>query len=181
MHNFRKYKKTLFILIIISFIPKINVQVGINTSTPSNATAFEVNSDLGGSNYGGFMPHRITIVQRDLIPVTAADDGLMAYVSGFPNGDRCLQLFNGMAMAWESINCFAVLPPPTIAFFESMGSVSSNTNVNVHQTNGGFDNSATCGFVSTTSSQAQVRNSTFSIVDIPTANGSGNLYFANGK
>jgi hypothetical protein len=174
-------KKILFQLIFISYFFAAHAQVGVNTTTPSNGTAFEVNSSFGGGNYGAFMPPRVTIAQRDLIPVTAADDGLMAYVSGFPGGERCLQLFNGMTMTWESIQCFGVPPPPVTLFFETMGTVASNTNTNVHQANGGFDNSATCGFVSTTSSQSQVRNSTFSTVDIPSASGSANLYFANGN
>lgn len=168
-------------LFVITFIIESKAQVGIGTTTPSSNAALEINSQFSSGNYGGFMPPKITIAQRDAIAVTAADDGLMAYVSGFPNGERCLQLFNGASMTWESINCFAV-PESVVLFFETMGNVSSNTNISTHQTNLGFDNSATCTFSSTTSSQSQIRITIpVSSANIATASGGGYVYFATGN
>ena len=115
-------KKIVFLLHFLSIIVFSHAQVGINTTAPSSNAVLDLNSNFGGSSYGGFLPPRVTIAQRNLIPVTAADDGMIVYVSGFANGDRCLQLFNGSTMAWQSIQCFAVaITTPGVAFLETVG------------------------------------------------------------
>lgn len=99
-------KRKLILLVFLSCATFSNAQVGINTATPNASSVLDLNSHLGGTNYGGFMPPRVTLAQRNLIPVTAAEDGLMVYVS-FPTGERCLQLYNGITLSWENINCFS--------------------------------------------------------------------------
>lgn len=165
----------LFFLVCAIFS---SAQVGINTTTPNTSSVLDLNSHLGGTNYGGFMPPRVTLAQRDLIPVSAAQDGLIVYTA-YPGGLRCLQLYNGSIMAWENITCFGIPPVIGTVFFESMGNVTTNTNIATHWANSGFDNSATCTFSYTTSTQPQVRNTLPSAPTIPGASGSGNLYFAN--
>jgi len=168
-------KRTLFLLTLLSCIAYCEAQVGIGTTTPSNASVLDLNSYVSSTKYGAFLPPRVTLTQRNLIPVTAADDGMMAYVSGFPNGERCLQLFNGTTLTWVSIQCFSAV----VAFSETMGSVSSNTNTSVHT---GYDHYGSCTYSSSTSSQSQVRIITpVSNATISTASGGAYVYFANGN
>jgi len=110
--------KKFFILFFCLVLAGVQAQVGINTTTPNPNAVLHVNSHFGGSQYGGFMPPKVTLDERNSIPVTAADDGLMLYVS-YPNGDRCLQLFNGASLTWGNINCFQVpVSTPGTIFFE---------------------------------------------------------------
>ena len=169
------------ITVLLCLTQNAKAQVGINTTNPSSAAVLDLNSNFGGTSFGGLMPPRVTIAQRNSIPVTAADDGLMAYVSGFAGGERCLQLFNGATMTWENITCFGVPAPPQIAFFESMGNVATNTTITTHHTNLGFDNSSTSTFSSTSSTQSQIRNTLPSNANVSTASGGGNVYFSNGN
>lgn len=54
------------------------------------------------------MPPRVTLAQRNAIPVTAADDGMLVMLT---NGTtRCLQIYNGTANSWESIYCLNNAP-----------------------------------------------------------------------
>ncbi|MES2747817.1 MAG: hypothetical protein V4648_05530 [Bacteroidota bacterium] len=172
-------KKIVILLYILCFVTFSQAQVGINTTTPSTNAVLDLNSHLGGSNYGGFMPPRITVAQRDAMPVTAADDGLIVYVT-LADGSRCLQLYDGMTSTWVDITCTSIpVSTPVIAFVETMGTVITDTDVNTHQTNGGFDNSATCTISSSTTPQSQIRNSQVSTANFPTASGLGNLYFSS--
>lgn len=83
------------------FVQIISAQVGINTANPNPNAALEVASDAA-TKIGGFMPPTVSIEQRNAIPVTAADDGLMVYVK-VPCGNRRLQLFNGVLLKWEDV------------------------------------------------------------------------------
>lgn len=91
-------KKCLIIAVLFSFNISFS-QVGINTTSPSPAAVLDINSSGDAINFGGFMPPRVTIAQRDLIPVTAADEGLMVYVLNPPNSQ--LQLWDGTA--WQTM------------------------------------------------------------------------------
>lgn len=74
-------------------------QVGINTTTPSSAAVLEVSSSSDNVNFGGFMPPRVSPTERDDIPVTAADEGLMVYVINPPISQ--LQIWDGIA--WQTL------------------------------------------------------------------------------
>lgn len=169
-------KKKLIVIFYLSCAIFSNAQVGINTTTPNASSVLDLNSHLGGTNYGGFMPPRVTLAQRNLIPVSAAEDGLIVYTS-YPGGLRCLQLYNGSTMAWENITCFGIPPVIGTVFFESMGNVTANTSVLTHDTNNGFDNSGVCSYTYTSSSPPQIRNTapTSSTV-FSGASGSGFLF-----
>jgi len=65
------------------------------------------------------MPPRVTISQRDLIPVTAADDGLLVYVMDGIN--RTLQIYNGVENIWEIIFTQSISPSPILAGWEMNG------------------------------------------------------------
>jgi hypothetical protein len=166
----------LFSFLFLLFVAKSIGQVGVNTTTPNPNAVLDVHSAFSGGGFGGFLPPRVTLAQRNMIPVTATDDGLMAYVT-LADGSRCLQLFNGATLVWEDVKCFEAAPFSGRVFFESMGNVTTNTPITTHHANLGFDNSATCIFSSTTSTQAQVRASLPSSDVIPTASGGGNVFF----
>lgn len=167
-------KKIITLLNLFCCIYISEAQVGINTSTPSNAAVLELNSYYSATKYGGFMPPRVTEAQRNLIPVTAADDGLIAYVS-FPNGDRCLQLYDGVTSTWESIKCVTPPPPPVVVFFEPINNATSTTLATAYT---GYSNYPTCTFTRPYgSTAASVNNTSPSNATITTASGTGNFYF----
>ncbi|OAB77952.1 hypothetical protein [Cochleicola gelatinilyticus] len=99
-------------------------QVGIGTTNPSPASNLEVSGTTNGVGpYRGFMPPRVaTIAQRDLIPATSTDVGLMIFVLD----PGCLQLWDGDS--WENVNCFTVPPVPTEPWINEL-----------HYDNGGSD------------------------------------------
>src|SRR6478672_1303478 len=168
--------KTL--LLLLNFLGAImfcEAQVGINTTSPSSNAVLDLNSNMG-STYGGFLPPRMTVTQRDSMTLTSADDGMMAYVSGFSNGDRCLQLFNGQTLAWETIQCFsAPSATPGVAFLETVGAPAATTLISVYEAANGFDNDA-CTFSSSSSPEADVRTTTPSTTT--GASGTGNIFFS---
>lgn len=84
-------------------------QVGINTDMPSPASVLDVEAENNG-NFGGFMPPRVTLAERDLIPATLADDGMLVYVIDAPSNIRCVQIFNGQD--WENVFCQPVNSKP---------------------------------------------------------------------
>ena len=86
-------------LLFLLQIGTIQSQVGINTTTPSTAAVLEVSSSSDGVNFGGFMPPRVTPTERDLIPVTTSDVGLMVYVVNPPNSQ--MQIWDGSA--WQNL------------------------------------------------------------------------------
>ncbi|MDP2161364.1 MAG: hypothetical protein Q8K02_12825 [Flavobacterium sp.] len=99
-------RKKYFLFVFLLFLfQEMRAQVGINTAVPSPNAALDVG--VSSDRIGGFMPPSVTEAQRDAIPVTAADDGLMLYVT-VPCGNRRLQLFNGAALAWEDVMSWAV-------------------------------------------------------------------------
>ena len=153
-----------------------NAQVGINTSTPNSNSVLELNSHFSSGNYGGFMPPKLTIAERDAIPVTVADDGLMAYVSGFAAGERCLQLFNGSKLTWESIQCFEVPSVPLVVWLETMGNPSATTNATTYT---GYSTLPASTFTSGSSTKPTVA-STAPVSSTIGGSGAGHLFFTGG-
>lgn len=175
-------KKIAFLVSFLINFLAANAQVGINTTSPSNNAALDINSRINATTYGGLMPPKITLAQRNAIAVTAADDGLIAFVT-MADGSRCLQLYNGATSVWEDVKCFnaSAISTPGTVFSESMGttgSTSTDIPVNTHNTNAGFDNDSFT-FSSTSASQSEVRNTSPS----PTASGAsglGNVFMTTG-
>ncbi len=86
-------------------------QVGINTVTISDAAVLDIASSSDGITFGGFHIPHVTLAERNSIAVSAADDGLMVYLS---EGDtRCVQLYNATDDAWENVFCMPVNEAPT--------------------------------------------------------------------
>jgi len=84
------------------FSTSIFSQVGIGTTTPSDAAMLEVSSITASGDYKGFMPPVMTIAQRDLINVTSADAGLLVFINDSIEGVQCLQFYTGSG--WECAN-----------------------------------------------------------------------------
>lgn len=88
-------------------------QVGINTTTPSAASVLHIESTYAGTHFGGFLPPKVTLAQRDLIPVGAGDDGMLIFVSD--DDYRCLQIYNEGQHSWMNIFCYdSTMPVSTI-------------------------------------------------------------------
>lgn len=87
----------LFLLLFISFC---HAQVGIGTTTPSDASMLEVNGGDATIGYKGLMPPRVpTNAERDAIPAQPTDIGLLIYVES----EGCLNIWNGAD--WENLYC----------------------------------------------------------------------------
>ncbi len=102
-------QKTLVIVLTIASTLMFS-QVGINTTTPSPASVLDINSSSDGVNYGGFMIPRVSLLERNAIPVTAADDGLMVFL--IEGNTRCVQIYNGVDSQWENAYCMPVNQAP---------------------------------------------------------------------
>ena len=135
----------LFLSTLIFLSSLFYAQVGINTLTPSPASSLHVHAEVSPGNFRGFMPPRVTVAQRNLIPVTSADDGLMVYTTNADGGRKCVQMYNNVSNSWENIQCFSAR-----IFYETMGSNAPLSTpfptVTAYHSNGYFDNSATHSF-----------------------------------
>lgn len=91
-----------FLLPAILFITtNFYSQVGIGTTEPSPAAMLEISSQSNGTGtYRGLMPPRVPdVAARDLIPVSADDEGLMVYVKNL----GCFQIWDGTS--WKDGLC----------------------------------------------------------------------------
>lgn len=109
--------KILLTIVFLFISISVFSQVGINTTTPSPAAVLDVNSSSNGTDFGGFMPPRVTPTERDAIPVTAADEGLMVYVINPPNSQ--LQIWDGSA--WQTMFPRNIELSTTLAAWEVNG------------------------------------------------------------
>jgi len=91
--------KNVFTIALLLTTLALFPQVGINTTTPSDASVIDIQSSNNGTNFGGMLPPRVTLAERDLIPVTAADEGMLVYVINPPNSQ--LQIWDGTA--WQTL------------------------------------------------------------------------------
>lgn len=162
-------KKIVLFLNIVLLAIAGNAQTGINTIIPGTSSVLEVNSLFSDGTYGGFMPPRITQAQRNTMAMTLANDGLIAYVT-FPDGTRCLQVYNGATSTWKSIKCL----DPIVAWSESLGTPGSSTSVNTYT---GYDNYATATYNSSSSTPPQVKIVAPLSSTITGGSGGGYLFF----
>jgi len=99
-----------FLFLVFLFYNFTYSQVGINTTSPSPASVLEIKSSNNGVNFGGFMIPRVTLVERNAIPVTATDNGLMVFLQ--EGNARCVQIYNGVDSQWENVYCMPVNQAP---------------------------------------------------------------------
>ncbi|WP_034258187.1 hypothetical protein [Altibacter lentus] len=73
-------------------------QVGIGTVSPSDAAMLDISSTTNNVNYGGLMPPRVpSQTERDVIPTTSTDTGLLIFVES----TGTLEVWNGIN--WEIV------------------------------------------------------------------------------
>ncbi len=96
-------------------------QVGINTITPSPASVLEIASSSDGTHFGGWMAPKVSTTQRNSIPVTALDDGLMIFLS--EGNIRCIQIWDGINLQWENVYCIPVNQAPIASNVQVSGSL----------------------------------------------------------
>lgn len=79
----------------------MEAQVSVGTNTPTDKATLEVSSQVNGVGpYKGLMLPRVpTEVDRDGIPTTSTDIGLLVYVED----TGCLDIYNGTS--WVHIKC----------------------------------------------------------------------------
>ncbi|RMB60510.1 hypothetical protein EAX61_06725 [Dokdonia sinensis] len=87
--------KRIYLILLFFVACSTYAQVGIGTATPSDAAMLEVDGGNATTGFRGFMPPVLTIAQRDLVPVTASDVGMLVFVNDVPNGVQCLQFWDG--------------------------------------------------------------------------------------
>lgn len=78
-------------------------QVGINTTNPSVASVLDVRSTSNNITFGGFLPPSVTLAQRNDIPVSSNDEGMIVFLT--EPGLRCLQIYNAQEAQWEDVYC----------------------------------------------------------------------------
>ena len=98
--------KNSFILLLTLVATASFGQVGIGTTTPSNASMLEISSSVSGTSlYRGLMPPRIpTTSDLVSIPANINDVGLLVYVIDIGS----LQIWNGIS--WEEIYSLTTTP-----------------------------------------------------------------------
>ncbi|MFD0964451.1 hypothetical protein [Pseudofulvibacter geojedonensis] len=128
-------------LLLLLFCGLMSAQVGINTTNPSNASVLHLESLNGSGTHGGFMPPKVTLAQRATIPVTAADDGMMIFLSD--GTTRCVQIYRASSSAWVDMYCMPIVgasiiyyqdfeatpATPTLTYTGGSGSMSSGNGI----------------------------------------------------
>ncbi|MFT4698469.1 MAG: hypothetical protein ACI9SJ_001618 [Flavobacteriaceae bacterium] len=110
--------KFLAILFIFSSL-QVFSQVGINTINPSPASVLDIESSSNNINFGGFLPPRVSLIQRNSIAVTASDDGLMVFL--IEGNTRCVQIYDGIEIIWEDIYCMPLNAAPVASLLQISG------------------------------------------------------------
>jgi len=117
-------KKITFLLLFFSGL--LFAQVGINTTVPSSASVLHLESLNGSGSHGGFMPPKVTLAQRGLIPVTASDDGMMVFLSD--GVTRCVQIYDGASSTWVNFYCIPIPFSEVGQDFDTINSWSYSVN-----------------------------------------------------
>ena len=96
-------RKLLIKFVVIALLCQgllVRAQVGIGTTTPSDAAMLEVSGGDATAGFRGLMPARVpSDIERDLIAPTATDNGLLVFVES----TGCLNIWTGTN--WENVYC----------------------------------------------------------------------------
>ena len=114
-------KNTILLTLLMMSISAFS-QVGIGTTSPSDAAMLEINSSTdGGITYQGFMPPRIpTTLDLNNMSPGINDVGLQVFV--LETG--CLNIWNGVA--WSAAPCVAIVTGSEIEFSTATQSQSES-------------------------------------------------------
>lgn len=148
MKNFTQI--ILAFVLLLSF-NEIFGQIGINTTTPSSAAVLHIEARrFPTAQYGGFMMPVVKEGEQALIPVTSIDDGLMVFVSDPGTGKHCLDIYDGTANIWRSINCNSTKTcSGQILYTENFSGYTANTGITgASSTNGDYPVNVTKWFLS---------------------------------
>ena len=116
-------KKILFSILLISNII-VFAQVGINTTNPSSASVLDVESSSDNVNFGGFLPPRVNTSERDAIPTTASDDGMMVFL--IDGTTREVQMWDGVELQWETVYAMPINVAPVASSVNFTGTLTEN-------------------------------------------------------
>ena len=160
-------KKIAFLLLFCSGL--LSAQVGINTTTPSNASVLHLESLNNSGTHGGFMPPVVDLAERALIPVTAADDGMMIFLSD--GTTRCVQIYNALDAQWVDFYCMSAPFAEVGQDFDTILSWTYTVNP-VHYNSSGdvWDIVNSLGTITTMS------NNFLGCQDLENTNGGGTMY-----
>ena len=114
------------VIILLCFLTSTVLfsQVGIGTTTPSDASMLEVSSSTSGNTpYKGFMPPRVTFT-TDLtsIPAGINDAGLQVFVME----TGCLNIWNGVSWESGSVPCVSIVKGSVVQFLPTAQSQAEN-------------------------------------------------------
>lgn len=119
-------KKIVFIL--LGFINVSYAQMGVGTTTPSSAAVLHLETvNYNTTKVGGFIMPVVTEAEQVLIPVAAADDGMMVFVSDPGTGKWCWDIYDAQQTVWRSINCAPVPTCDTQIYLEDFSGYTLNT------------------------------------------------------
>ncbi len=119
-------KKIVFIL--LGFISVSYAQMGVGTTTPSSAAVLHLETaNYDTTKVGGFIMPVVTEAEQALIPVAAADDGMMVFVSDPGTGKWCWDIYDAQQTVWRSINCAPVPTCDTQIYLEDFSGYTLNT------------------------------------------------------
>lgn len=117
-----------FVFILLGFISFSYAQVGIGITTPSTAAILHLETaNYDATKVGGFIMPVVTEAEQGVIPVTAADDGLMVFVSDPLTGKWCWDIYDAQQAVWRSINCAPVPTCDTQIYLEDFSGYTLNT------------------------------------------------------
>ncbi len=116
------------LILFLTYTSILFSQVGINTSNPSPASVLDVHSTADNINFGGFMPPKVSLAERDLIPVTVVDEGMMIFYS--EGNDRCIQIYNSVDDIWENVYCMPVNDVPIASNLTIQGTLADTETIN---------------------------------------------------
>jgi len=162
-------KKIAFLLLFFCGI--LSAQVGINTASPSVASVLHLESLNGSGTHGGFMPPVVSLAERALIPVTAADDGLMIFLS--EGTTRCVQMYNATTAAWVNMYC---MPIPFVEFgqdFDANTNWLYSVNLAHYNTSGDID---IWDVINSLPNITNVSSNFLGCQDLNNSNGGGNFF-----
>jgi len=115
---------------VVLFGYTVMAQVGIRTVAVSSAAVLHLEAaNYNSTKVGGFLMPIVTESEQVNIPVGAADDGLMVFVSDPNTGKWCWDIYDVQASVWRSIKCVSrtVICTGTTVYLENFDSYALNT------------------------------------------------------
>ncbi len=168
--------KTFLFITLVFVSVSVLAQVGINTVSPSEAAVLHIEAENANGSFGGFMPPRVNLSERNLIQVSPNDDGLMIYL--IEGAKRCLQVYNSEDNEWLDFYCM----PLTVVSFQQDFDTHTNWNYSSNVT---FFQNGTDGYYDVTDGSSfsgiNLTNNFFGIRDLDDegngTSGEGKLIF----